>query len=346
MPHDDLPGRTDSGQVRHRTDRVLVAGLVAGPLLLAAAALAALGGTPGGRAALGIAALATAIAGGDVLLALAAARRLERGREAQASDRAAALDAMAAARAREEALHRTDAIVSVVSHELRTPLQTIRLALDLVERGGKNPEKIASIRRSVDRMHRQVEDLLEISRLRAGRLQLHPEPLDLYELVRDLVLRMDASARGAGCIVHVERRGNPSGTWDKFRVETIVSNLLGNALKFGAGRPIDVTVEALPAGAAIEVRDRGIGVPLDRAEQLFEPFERGAGVSGYAGFGLGLWIGRQLARAMGGSLTVSEVDGGGSRFRLQLPFCPRATPDGAGFFGNGEAEPPRARASS
>jgi signal transduction histidine kinase len=103
------------------------------------------------------------------------------------------------------------------------------------------------------------------------------------------------------------------------RVEQVVTNLLSNAIKYGAGRPIEIRVDGDENTARLTVRDRGIGIPPDHQARIFERFERAVSTSDYGGFGLGLWIVRQIVEAHGGQIHVTSTPGQGSAFTVELP---------------------------
>jgi signal transduction histidine kinase len=119
------------------------------------------------------------------------------------------------------------------------------------------------------------------------------------------------------------------GSWDRLRVEQIVSNLVSNAVKYGGGQPVAVRVEADARAARVLVTDRGIGIAPSEQRRIFGRFERGDAAHGYGGLGLGLWIARELARALGGGIDVASVAGEGSTFTVELPLAELAPEPGA-----------------
>src|SRR5690606_31638139 len=114
-----------------------------------------------------------------------------------------------------------------------------------------------------------------VSRLDAGRLQLEREDVDLAELVRDVVARLEPDLTRAGCHVSLHIASEVVGKWDRSRIDRGVTNLLTNALKFGAGRPIEIEVAAEQGSARLSVRDHGIGIEAPQTARIFERFERG-----------------------------------------------------------------------
>jgi signal transduction histidine kinase len=133
---------------------------------------------------------------------------------------------------------------------------------------------------------------------------------------------MLAAAAAAGCTLAVTA-GPAIGTWDRSRIDQIVTNLVSNAIRYAAGAPIAVTVERREGDAVIEVRDRGPGLPDGQAARIFERFERCASMRHYAGLGLGLYVVRQITEAHGGRVTAENSASGGACFTVRLPLGSR-----------------------
>ena len=227
-----------------------------------------------------------------------------------------------------EALGVRDEFLAVASHELRTPLHAFNLQLELATRAlGELPEaarrlegRLGVMRRQLERMTALSSSLLDVSQLRAGALQLRLQLVDLGEAARAATERMGAELERAGCPVHLELRPGAVALADASRVDQVLVNLLSNAAKYGAGRPVEVSAgPAVPRWASVSVRDQGIGIAQEDLARLFGRFERLEPARHYGGLGLGLYISRQLAVAMGGSLDVTSAPGQGSTFTLQLP---------------------------
>ncbi|NVJ00201.1 GAF domain-containing sensor histidine kinase [Myxococcus sp. AM009] len=228
-------------------------------------------------------------------------------------------DAQAAVRLRDEFL-------SVASHELKTPLTSLKLQHGLIDRavsgdfGEKVRPRLATAVRQVQRLSALVDSLLDVSRISLGRLMLEPSDVDLGQAVRDAVERMEEVFTQAGCPVRVEVPGPLPGKWDSLRLDQVLVNLLTNAAKYGAGRP--VLVEAAFEGeelVRVSVRDEGIGIAAEDLPRLFGRFERAVSDRHYGGLGLGLYISRQIVDAMGGSIEVESWPGQGSIFTVRLP---------------------------
>ena len=131
--------------------------------------------------------------------------------------------------------------------------------------------------------------------------------------------RMKEPAASAGSVLRVDRGAPAGGYWDSFRIEQVVTNLIANAIKYGAGKPIDVTVGRAGVSARITVRDQGPGIAPADQRRLFERFARFGSVRHYGGFGLGLWIARTIVEAHGGAISVESCPGAGAGFTVELP---------------------------
>ncbi|MHB8878108.1 MAG: sensor histidine kinase [Myxococcaceae bacterium] len=225
-----------------------------------------------------------------------------------------------------EAVRVRDEFLSIASHELRTPLTTLRLQgarlLALAEPGSAQARGLATMQRQVDQLTVLINNLLDVTRVAAGRLELSLSRIELGGTVREVVERLSVETDQAGSSVRVIAPVPVSGRWDRLRVEQVVTNLLSNALKYGAGKPIEITVEPTPSGGRVAVRDFGIGIAEADLGRIFERFERVGATHRYAGLGLGLHISRQIVLAHGGTITVRSRPGEGSTFTVELPAEP------------------------
>ena len=228
-----------------------------------------------------------------------------------------------------DAVAARDEFLSVASHELRTPLSTLRLQAATLRRWltqASLPEyepvltkHFAVIDRQVARLEKLTAELLDVSRITSGRLTLHREPVDLVVLVREIVDRFRADQTQS--VPAIEFQSDPSvlGEWDPFRIDQVASNLVVNAIRYGEGKTIQVSVRAVDGAARIIVKDEGIGIAADQKERIFERFERAVSSSNYGGLGLGLWIARQVVDAHEGGIAVDSEPGHGSTFTVTLP---------------------------
>jgi PAS domain S-box-containing protein len=228
-----------------------------------------------------------------------------------------------AARA-EEAMRLRDEFLSIASHELKTPLSTLQLQLDSVAGRLKSiDEKLAGrldrAARSGERLAELVEMLLDVTRLSTGQIALDCRPFRLREAVEEVIERFREPAAQVRSSIALESDGDLDGCWDRLRVEQVVTNLLANALKYGAGAPVEVVLTPDGPEVILEVRDRGPGVPEARLPRIFERFERAERVPHYGGFGLGLYLTREIAEAHGGSVSAANRPDGGACFTVRLP---------------------------
>ena len=226
----------------------------------------------------------------------------------------------------QEAVRLRDEFLSIASHELRTPITSLQLMVQSLTRGIVPPSPEMTLRtfrlaeRQIGRLTRLIEELLEVSRIQSGHLALELESLDLVLVARDVVQRFEADLARAGATVTLTDAASVVGFWDRSKLERIVTNLLANAMKFGEGKPIEITVEEVPTGTArLVVTDHGIGIPPERLPCIFERFERAVSAREYGGLGLGLYIVRSLVRGLGGRVWAESQVGRGSTFTVELP---------------------------
>jgi signal transduction histidine kinase len=229
----------------------------------------------------------------------------------------------------ESAIRTREDFLSMASHELKTPLSCLCLQVDGIRRtlaksGPADLEKIGlrvdNIDRQVGRLTELVEGLLDVSRARTGRVFLKIEDVDLAQVVRDVAKRFADELASKGYALSLDIEGPLVGRWDRAKVAEIITKFLTNAIKYGAGRPIIISLRRAPALVTIEVSDHGIGISARDQERMFRRFSRVASPQHYAGFGLGLWTAKLLVEAMRGRIEVQSAVGSGSCFRALLPF--------------------------
>ncbi len=222
-----------------------------------------------------------------------------------------------------------DEFLSIASHELKTPLTPLQLRLQVLRRVTQKgvptiptptvAAQLDVVQRQVTKLSALVNGLLDVSRISSGRLALDREPLDLAELAREVVTRFSVTANQAGCAVALHAQDDMRGSWDRLRMDQVLTNLLTNALKYGAGKPVHLRLSGDEAHVRIVVEDSGIGIAPEHLSHIFERFGRAVSERHYGGLGLGLYITRQLVQAHGGEVHVHSTPGQGSRFEVVLP---------------------------
>ncbi|WP_263143966.1 hybrid sensor histidine kinase/response regulator [Pseudomonas sp. RIT-PI-AD] len=231
----------------------------------------------------------------------------------------------------QRSLRMRDDFMSMVSHEVRTPLNGLILDTQLrkmqLERNNAEAftlDKLSAMfardERQLQSLIRLIEDMLDVSRIRTGKLSIRPKRFDLTRLVTQVVESFSHQVATAEYEISVLGHTPIVGVWDEFRIEQVLANLLTNALRYGAKKPIEVRVYPVAEGARIDVRDHGIGIPPENQQRIFQQFERGVGNDAVAGLGLGLYISEQIVKAHGGSITVQSAPGEGSLFCVHLPL--------------------------
>jgi signal transduction histidine kinase/DNA-binding response OmpR family regulator len=235
----------------------------------------------------------------------------------------------------QDAVSARDEFLSIASHELRTPLTPLQILLQRLVRERRPgsvesapPERVRSAleraERQVQRIGALVDSLLDVSRIRAGALELRCEPCDLADVTREVVRRLADEIARAGSALEVRADPGVAGSWDRLRLGQLVANLVTNALKYGEGKPIQITVDRLGEVARFRIQDRGIGIDPAKASRVFDRFERAVSSRSYGGLGLGLYLARQIADAHGGRIRLASQPGAGSLFTVELPLWPAA----------------------
>lgn len=251
-------------------------------------------------------------------------------RVAQAtSDLSRKVDELAEAnRQMEEATRLRDAFISVAAHELKTPISSLRLSAQLAERMLRGSDEIdrerlnRQVQTIIDqsvKLARLVEQMLDVSRVKAGRLEIEPEQTDVVAFLRAIVENAERNTPKHSVSLHA-----PSAIQaniDPLRIEQVLVNLVDNAIKYSPnGGPIDVEASEQDGAVRIAVTDKGIGIPAEHRGRIFEQFYQAHAGGSAAGMGLGLYISRQIAELHGGSLKAEFPTEGGSRFVVTLPI--------------------------
>ncbi|WPU63488.1 sensor histidine kinase [Peredibacter starrii] len=224
------------------------------------------------------------------------------------------------------ALSLREEFISLASHELKTPITSLTLQTQLYQRKFMKdqtlePDQLSKLFMTYDlqlkRLTRIISDMLDISRIQAGKFELEVTEVDLEMTVKQVV---DLAMSIERVPINLVTQGSVKGHWDAFRIEQAVLNLVTNAIKYGRGMPIDITLKSANNAVIIEVADRGIGIRPEHLGRIFDRFERAVGHREFAGLGLGLYITKQIVEAHGGKIQVESVYNEGSKFTITLPL--------------------------
>jgi signal transduction histidine kinase len=233
----------------------------------------------------------------------------------------------------EEAIRSRDEFLSVASHELKTPLTSLKLQAQLRKRilsqGNVlffSPEHLSKMlagdERQLEAINRLIDDMLDVARIQAGKLSMHPELVDLNEICKEVVERLSNEASSKGYSITLHESPPVLGNWDRFRIEQVVSNLVSNALKYGKQKPIEISLRHSDGVARLCVHDQGEGIAAENQRRIFQRFERAVNGTAVSGLGLGLYIVKQIVEAHHGQIHVESEVGKGSNFVVELPLMP------------------------
>jgi PAS domain S-box-containing protein len=248
----------------------------------------------------------------DLTLAIDLARRVE-----------LALENARLYRKARDALAARDEFLSVAAHELRGPLTSLHLAVQGLQQSPPAPaaaRMLAIIEREDRRIGRFVDELLDVTRIRAGHLRFVFAPVDLVEVAREVASRSKKELTRSGSPLSITAPGAVVGQWDRARLIQVLTNLLSNAIKCGLGRPIELSIDSDGKAARLCVCDHGIGIAAEAQRRIFAPFERAVSDRHYGGLGLGLYIVRTVLEGLGGSVKVESQPGGPTTFSVELPI--------------------------
>jgi PAS domain S-box-containing protein len=233
----------------------------------------------------------------------------------------------------EQAVKARQELMNVCGHELKTPLSSLKLQTQAAQRRiAKGDDSVFAPTRvqklidgyakQIDRLVHLVDDMLDVTRISAGRLSLNLENVSLSRLVLEVLDLHGDQIHRAGCQIHTQLASFVKGSWDRFRIEQVFANLLTNALKYGKGKPITVTVEHSEDGrwAILSVRDEGMGIAPEHQARIFDRFERAVSSDEVSGLGLGLYITREIVGLHKGTISVESDLQRGARFVVRLPL--------------------------
>jgi two-component system sensor kinase FixL len=257
-----------------------------------------------------------------------------------------------------EEIRQRDEVLAIASHELRAPVGIVQLQVGILRRTAMDTaneltamrermgttaadltamrermgstaadltamrERVGRIERHTRQLSRLIEQLLDSTHMQHGAIQLKLEDTDLTAITRETVGSLLDEIERTGSGVVVEASGPVPGRWDPLRIEQVIGNLLLNASKFGAGKPITVSVESDPDQARLVVIDQGVGISPSDQLRIFDRFERAVAAGSVLGLGLGLYIARQIVEAHGGRIRLQSAIGEGSTFTVELPRVP------------------------
>ena len=224
-----------------------------------------------------------------------------------------------------------DEFLSIASHELKTPLSAMLLQIQnalynirnvsLAKFSVENLLKmLQSTEQQSKRLSKMINDLLNLSLITTGKLELEKEKVNLGELVVDVTDRFSQKVEREGAHFNLQIQENVIGNYDKLRIEQAITNLITNAIKYGESKPIDVEVSTDNTVNRIRVTDHGIGIPKTQQERIFERFERGVSNHAYKGLGVGLYITQHIVKTHQGQITLTSKPEQGSTFLIELPM--------------------------
>ncbi len=224
-----------------------------------------------------------------------------------------------------------DEFLSIASHELKTPLTSMLLQTQTALHNIRNVsvarfsfesllKMLESVENQTKRLSKMINDLLAVSVITVGNLQLEYEEIDLNELVKGVLTDFAARIEKENYTVSFHPKEKIVGSWDKIRIEQAVSNFISNALKYGNHNPIEIKTSKGKNHAELSIKDHGIGISKQQQKIIFELFQRAVTPEQYKGLGVGLYITQKIISAHGGSVEVDSNTGRGSEFTMILPL--------------------------
>jgi PAS domain S-box-containing protein len=228
------------------------------------------------------------------------------------------------------AIRGRDEFISIASHELKTPITSLKLQFQMAARQissndarvfleGAVRKRVDSVNRQLDRMTRLIEDMLDVSRVATGKLHLDHERFDLSALVRESTERFTDQLQMVGSTVERAIEEGVFFVGDEYRTDQVLSNLMTNAIKYGGGKPVRVSLATRGGRILVAVEDHGAGIEERDRARVFERFERAVGSDNVSGLGLGLYISKEIVEALGGKIRLESEVGRGSTFIIELP---------------------------
>lgn len=230
-----------------------------------------------------------------------------------------------------EALQVRDDFLSIASHELNTPITSLKMQIQMTKRNMNKTMNMMnngnSLKRAIERLDIQITklsglvgNLLDVSRIRSGKMKFNFIEMDLSELVHEIKDHFQLQIDNAGCRLELDIPPKCIGQWDRIRMEQVIVNLLSNAIKFGEGNPIQIKILKQDSKVIFSVTDQGIGISTEDQKRIFNRFERAAKIENFGGFGLGLFITKEIVDGMGGKISVQSEPKKGATFIVELPL--------------------------
>ncbi len=229
------------------------------------------------------------------------------------------------------ALESRDEFLSIASHELKTPLSGMYLQLQLMQRllsgfpasdvTDRYKKLLDGSVKQTETLNRLVEELLDLTRIRAGKLELQKENCDLKPILEKSLNQLAPELSRSKSTLTVQSDPSVTGFFDPLRMGQIMTNLISNAIKYGDGKPIEIGLHSRENQVEFQVKDKGLGIPESMQAAIFERFERGSSAEKISGLGLGLYITKQLIEAHDGTISVKSQVGNSSTFTVRIPLC-------------------------
>ena len=239
------------------------------------------------------------------------------------------LEALSASQAKE--IRSRDEFLSIASHELKTPLTSMLLQTQTALHNIRSVslaqfsidsllKMLESVENQTKRLSKMINDLLSVSLITTGNLQLEHEQVDLDKIVQGVLVDFSSRIERDNYTIIYDKHESVIGYWDQLRIEQAIANFLSNALKYGNRLPIEIIVRKRNNYAEFMIQDSGIGISKETQKRIFGLFERGVSADEYKGLGVGLHITYEIVKAHGGSIAVSSAPDRGALFIMKLPL--------------------------
>lgn len=232
------------------------------------------------------------------------------------------------------AIQSRDDFLSIASHELKTPLTSLKLQLQMTKRridptmnfSSKetfNADKLLNFfntsDRQINRLTELIDDLLDVSKIRAGKIEYRYEKVNVLSLVNEVVERFADQLENARCQIELKISPEIVAIWDRIRMEQVLTNLLSNAVKYAPEKPIHISVIQINNRISLIVKDHGPGISNCQKQKIFERFERATSSRNISGLGLGLFIVSEIVKSHDGNVRVESEEGHGASFIVDIP---------------------------